>query len=282
MQVIKPVKTDLLQDTVITLITVVYNGEEFLEQAIQSVLNQNYPHVEYLIVDGRSTDGTLEIIKKYSSEISAWRSEPDRGIYDAMNKGISMASGDLIGVLNSDDLLHENVLSEIARIADRFPEYDYYYGSVSRMKKNGEIYEKAIPVEVERLKERKYRQIPYPHGGLYIRNRVFNTIGSYNLRYKINADYDLILRMLDREMKGYPLPFAISKYRDGGVSGGYTTFFERLELLENHGVPWFERNKTVAASVTKLFVSNMLKKAGISRSQIGRREIASDSRERRE
>lgn len=248
---------------VITLITVVHNGEEFLEQAIQSVLAQRYPEVEYLIVDGGSTDGTPDIIKKYSSEISGWISEPDHGIYDAMNKGIRMATGDLIGVLNSDDLLHENVLSEIARAANQFPSYPYYYGSVSRMKKSGEVYFEAKPVREEDLDDRKFRQIPYPHGGLYIRKGVFERVGLYNLSYKINADYDLILRMLKKNMKGYPLPFAVSKYRDGGVSGGYGTFIERLKLLEHHGVSWVERNGTVATSIGKLFVSNMIRKTGI-------------------
>lgn len=249
---------------VITVITVVYNGEQFLEQAIQSVLAQDYPNVEYLIVDGGSTDGTVDIIRKYASQITAWKSEPDRGIYDAMNKGISMATGDLIGVLNSDDILHENVLSEIAHRANQYPSYHYYYGSVSRMKKSGEIYFEAKPVEEEELEERKFKQIPYPHGALYIRRGVFEKIGTYNIDYKINADYDLILRMLQKNMKGYPLQFPVSKYRDGGVSGGYATFIERLELLENHGVSWFRRTRTVATSLVKIFISNMLKKAGIT------------------
>lgn len=248
----------------VTIITVVYNGEKYLEQAIESVLSQDYPNIEYLIIDGGSKDGSVDIIRKYAPQITSWVSEPDQGIYDAMNKGIRMASGDLIGVLNSDDLLHENVISRIEHAAHQFPGYDYYYGSVSRMRENGEIYFEAKPVAEEELGERKFKQIPYPHGALYIRKRVFERIGLYSLDYTINSDYDLILRMLKRNMKGYPLGFAVSRYRDGGVSGGYATFLERLKLLENHGVSRFRRSCTVAASITKLFLSEMLNKAGIS------------------
>ena len=248
----------------ITIITVVYNGAKYLEQAIESVLGQDYPNIEYLIIDGGSKDGSVDIIRKYAPQITSWVSEPDQGIYDAMNKGIRMASGDLIGVLNSDDLLHENVISKIAHAADQYPGYDYYYGSVSRMRENGEVYSEAKPVAEEELDERKYKQIPYPHGGLYMRKKVFEKIGLYNLDYTINSDYDLILRMLERNMKGFPLGFAVSRYRDGGVSGGYATFLERLKLLENHGVSRVQRSFTVATSITKLFLSGLLNRAGIS------------------
>src|SRR5690625_3067176 len=108
-----------------------------------------------------------------------------------------------------------------------------------------------------------------------MRKKVFEKIGLYNLDYTINSDYDLILRMLERNMKGFPLGFAVSRYRDGGVSGGYATFLERLKLLENHGVSRVQRRFTVATSITKLFLSGLLNRAGISYS---RREP--DSRER--
>lgn len=87
----------------ISIITVVYNGEKYLEQTIQSVINQTYKNIEYIVIDGGSTDGTLDIIKKYEEHISYWVSESDKGLYDAMNKGIGVAKGELIGMINSDD-----------------------------------------------------------------------------------------------------------------------------------------------------------------------------------
>src|SRR5690625_7492150 len=104
------------------------------------------------------------------------------------------------------------------------------------MRENGEVYSEAKPVAEEELDERKYKQLPYPHGGLYMRKNVFEKIGLYNLDYTINSDHDLILRMLERNMKGFPLGFAVSRYRDGGVSGGYASSLQRLTLLRDLGV----------------------------------------------
>jgi len=94
----------------ISIITVVKNNEKYLEETIQSVVNQNFKNFEYIIVDGKSTDGTIEIIKKYNNKIDYWISENDKGIYDAFNKGLDIANGNLIGFVNSDDILTPNAL----------------------------------------------------------------------------------------------------------------------------------------------------------------------------
>ncbi len=93
----------MINAPLISIITVVYNGEKYLKQAIESVINQTYKNIEYIIIDGGSTDNTLNIIKNYHQNISKWVSEPDNGLYDAMNKGIKLATGELIGMVNSDD-----------------------------------------------------------------------------------------------------------------------------------------------------------------------------------
>ena len=107
-------KTSLEGKPLITVVTVVFNGEQFLEETILSVMNQTYENIEYIIIDGGSTDGTLNIIKKYENSIDYWVSEYDRGIYDAMNKGIALSQGDFIGFLNADDLYNLEVIEELS------------------------------------------------------------------------------------------------------------------------------------------------------------------------
>ena len=111
----------------ISIITITYNSEKTLEDTIQSVARQNYPDLEYIIVDGGSKDATLDTVKKYSNVVTKWISEPDKGISDAFNKGIKIASGELIGIINSDDMLTDNSLNIIAKNIK--PETDVIYGN---------------------------------------------------------------------------------------------------------------------------------------------------------
>lgn len=244
----KPSKTKL---PLISLITVVYNGEEHLEQAIESVLEQSYRNVEYIIIDGQSTDQTIDIIKKYEDFIDIWVSEPDEGIYDAMNKGVRLANGDVIGLLNSDDILNEDILKVIAEYFAKDSSLDYIYGSVERMKQNGKVYGIAHPVPEKLLDARKYLQIPFPHSSLYVKKEVYNEIGFYNLKYSLNADYDFILRMLQKKYKGKRLNKPVTKYRDGGKSGSYKTFLERGKLLKEYDVKFSKRLLIVSKSLFK-------------------------------
>lgn len=108
-------KVSRSSEPLVSIITVVFNGEKYLEQTILSVLNQTYSNIEYIIIDGGSSDATLDIINKYTDKIDYWVSEPDSGIYDAMNKGISLATGQLIGIINSDDWYELDAVEEIVR-----------------------------------------------------------------------------------------------------------------------------------------------------------------------
>lgn len=131
----------------ISIITVVYNGAAYLEEAIQSVLNQGNRCYEYIVIDGGSTDGTLDIIKKYERDIDTWISEPDRGLYDAMNKGIRISSGDIIGIVNSDDRLKPRALESVRNAFAADLKLDYVYGDVERIRTDGTVYSsfKAVP-----------------------------------------------------------------------------------------------------------------------------------------
>jgi len=179
----------------ISIITVVYNNEKTLETAIQSVLSQTYENIEYIIIDGASTDGTLKIIDKYKDRIATIISEPDAGIYDAMNKGISKATGDVIGILNSDDIYDdEHVINETMTSFANNPNIDMVYGDLVYVK--NEDLNKVV---------RKWNSLKFyknffedgnvpPHPSLFIRANLYKELGHFNLKYKLAADYEFMLR----------------------------------------------------------------------------------------
>jgi len=176
----------------ISIITVCYNSAATIEKTILSVAGQSYKNIEYLVIDGNSKDNTVEIIKKHEDKISKWISESDKGLYDAMNKGISMATGDLIGILNSDDVFNnESVLEEVANF-HQTNTIDASVGNILQHKENGKII---------RLYSSKYwspdkLQIGFmpPHPSIFFKKELFDKFGNYELGFKIGADYELITR----------------------------------------------------------------------------------------
>lgn len=176
----------------ITIITICQNNVGTLEETILSVAAQTYKNIEYIIIDGNSTDGTLNLIKKHEGTITKWVSESDQGLYDAMNKGIAMASGDLIGILNSDDTFYaETVLEEIAA----FHVKNTVDASV------GTIVQRTTAGNVVRVYSSKYwtpakLKIGFmpPHPSIFLKASLFSTYGNYVLGFKIGSDYELITR----------------------------------------------------------------------------------------
>jgi acetyltransferase-like isoleucine patch superfamily enzyme len=172
----------------ITVITVVFNGEKFLEETILSVLNQTYDNVEYIIIDGGSTDGSVEIIKKYEHAIDYWVSEKDTGIYEAMNKGISLAQGLIIGLINADDfyqLQHfENIVTEFHKT-----NCDILYGDTARHSLNGTVdfSQSSDTVDIP-------KGLTFFHTSIVVRRDVYTQIGLFNTNFKIAGDIDWLLR----------------------------------------------------------------------------------------
>ena len=228
----------------ITIITVVYNGGEFLESCIRSVISQSYSNIEYIVIDGGSTDSSLSIIDKYRDRISVFVSEKDGGIYDAMNKGIRLAAGDVIGILNSDDFFADD--SVIAGVAAAFskPEADVVYGDLWYVKRQD-------PQKVVR----KWESGPFrrkamawgwmpAHPTFYARADVYRKYGSYNLKFKSAADYELMLRFLYlNESNSVYLRRVFVMMRVGGVSN--RSVYNRLraaindlKAMKNNGIQW--------------------------------------------
>ncbi len=202
----------------VTIITVCYNSEATIEETIQSVLQQTHKNIEYIIIDGKSTDNTINIINKYASQISLVVSQKDEGIYDAMNKGIFFASGDIVGILNSDDVYFDSEIIEKIVTTFTTKKVDCVYGNIHFFRKNT-----ANIVRIWRTKPiSKYYfelgNIP-PHPSLFVLKSVYNTIGGYNTSFKIGADHEFIIRLLKKnEYKSYHINEIIIKMRVGGVS----------------------------------------------------------------
>jgi len=202
----------------ISIITVAYNSERTISDTMQSLNAQNYDHIEHIIIDGASTDTTLEIIEKYRSADSIVISEPDDGIYDAMNKGVMMASGDIIGILNSDDVFaHPDVLSHIADALEP-EEVDACYADIVFVKDNLRDvvrYYRSNNFSKERL---AYGWMP-AHPSLYVKSKLYENFGLYKSDYKIAADYEWIARLFNKHrIIAKYVPEVWVKMRMGGVS----------------------------------------------------------------
>jgi len=201
------------------VITAVFNGAKTIQDCIKSVSGQIYPNIEHIIIDGGSTDGTLEVIKRYTEKRVNIVSEPDNGIYDALNKGIRQASGEVIGLLHSDDFYaHDRV---IEKVADIFMKYniDSCYGDLQYVDKNN-------PDKVIRYwKSSQYRHGKFkygwmpPHSTFFVKKEIYNKYGYFNTNFKIAADYELMLRFLEKhKISTYYIPEVFIKMRIGGTS----------------------------------------------------------------
>ncbi|MCK4744828.1 glycosyltransferase [Candidatus Parcubacteria bacterium] len=202
-----------------SIITISLNSANFIEDAIESVLAQDYKNVEYIVIDGGSTDGTLEIIEKYRNNIAKIISEPDNGIYDAMNKGIKISSGDIIGFLNSDDFYIDN--KALTKIADCFTgqKIDGCYGNliyIDRLNKNMITrYWKAGKCSEKKIK----RGWIIPHPAFFVKKEMYNKYGLFNSKFLIAADYELMLRFIKKnKIKLFYLDQNLVCMREGGYS----------------------------------------------------------------
>lgn len=179
----------------ISVITVVYNDARGLEATIRSIEQQTHDGIEYIVVDGGSSDGTVGILQQNSALIDYWVSEPDGGIYDAMNKGLSLASGELIGILNAGDTYTPDALLIISRYAQKYPDAQFIFGSVVK----GQLRSKLQPWKIHW----SFDFYTCHSVGFFIRRQAQYEIGPYRTTYRCSADYDLFYRMIVKHgMKG--------------------------------------------------------------------------------
>jgi len=211
----------------ITIITVVFNGEKFLEETIQSVINQDYQNVEYIIIDGGSTDGTLEIIRKYEHAIDYWVSEKDRGIFDAMNKGARLSKGSYLYMLNADDYLLPGALSCLSNeINSQVILPDVIYGNIFSLSKTG--CKTFCPTPKSITKAYHFYNLPLHHPGAIIKSSVFRGLKGFSLTFRYSSDFDLFLRAFNDGFAFVKVNYSLSCMREGGLG----TQNQEVALLE--------------------------------------------------
>jgi glycosyltransferase involved in cell wall biosynthesis len=200
----------------ISIITVCFNSAKTIENTIKSVIFQDYKNIEYIIIDGGSNDETIEIIEKYKKSIDIFNSEKDNGLYDALNKGISLASGEVVGILNSDDELYSN--SIISEIANCFlnKKIDMLWGDVQFVNKSNEIV-RIYKSNIFKPNRFKFGIMP-AHPSFYCRKKLFNLNGLYRTDLLIASDFELLLRFIKKDSNYFYLNKIIVNMKTGGVS----------------------------------------------------------------
>ena len=251
----------------ISIITATYNSEKTLKDTLDSVLKQTYKDYEHIIVDGMSKDNTMQIVKEYEEKYDGKLkciSEKDTGLYDAMNKGIKMATGDIIGILNSDDMYaNEKVLEDIA---NKFKESncDGTYANLKFMDEET----MSKPQRIWKSPKGKIKNGWHPaHPTLYLKKEVYDKIGLFNLKYRIAADYDFMLRvMLDKNIKLEYIDKYLVYMRVGGTSTdglkGYRKNLKEANLvLKDNNIkhPYIVNMKRIIKTINQMIKSKYIK-----------------------
>lgn len=219
--------------TLFSIVTVSYNSEKTIRNTIESVLNQSYDNIEYIIIDGKSSDKTVDIIKEYDEKFKQknykykWISENDNGIYDAMNKGISMATGEIIGIINSDDTYNEHAVQDIYDESIKYPEYDVYHGLLKYLNKD-----KVVMIRASNSDILEKNMIEHP--ACFVRKDLYDKYGLFNCKYKFVADYELLLRLKRNGAKFKLVESIISNFDENGSGNSFKSRYELLKLKKDY------------------------------------------------
>lgn len=220
-----------MDNPLISVITVVYNSERFIEKTIQSIINQSYKNIEYIIIDGQSTDKTVDIIKSYESKIAFWISEPDKGLYDAMNKGLAHAKGDYVLFMNSGDKLYDK---DTLEIIFKNPAADIYYGDTVI------INESNAEVGLRRLRPPKKLTVKSLKKGMLVCHQSLivkrNITPKFDLRYTYSSDYDWVIKVVKNSEKTFNTNQILSRFMEGGQTSDtvYDGLKERFIIMKKH------------------------------------------------
>ena len=236
----------------ISIITVSFNSAKTIKETIESILIQDYNNIEYIIIDGGSSDETIDIVKSYSEKISYFISEKDNGIYDAMNKGIKAATGDIVGILNSDDFYPNSFV--LSNVAKSFKKYncDAVYGDLVYVNKKDTTqikrYWQAGNYNTSKIKNGWM----LPHPTFFVKKVMYDRHGLYNSDLKRAADYEMILKLLYKEnISVQYIPMILVKMRMGGASN--STFLNRIRANKEDGLAWTKNqlNKPMFVRIKK-------------------------------
>jgi len=223
----------------ISIITVSFNSVETIRDTIKSIISQDYENIEYILIDAGSTDGTLDIIKEYEGYINYFSSEEDDGIYDGMNKGISVASGEVVGILNSDDFYPNSyIVSNVARTFEK-RNCDAVYGDLLYVK----FYDTDKIVRYWQSGNYSVKKIKngwmLPHPTFFVKREMYEKYGYYNTELKSAADYEMILKLLYKQnINVFYIPMILVKMRMGGKSNA--SIMNRIRANKEDGLAWTE------------------------------------------
>jgi glycosyltransferase involved in cell wall biosynthesis len=225
----------------ITIITVVFNGAKYIRTAIQSVLSQDYDNIEYIVIDGGSTDGTVDIIKEYQNKISVFVSEPDKGLYDAMNKGIGLATGDVVGILNGDDFyIDDKVIEKVVKEFEEKGVDSVYADLVYVRPKNLDKTVRYYDSSHFNPSKFAYGWMP-AHPTFFVKKDIYDKYGVFRTDLKIGADFDILTRFLYTQKISYSyMQEVLVKMRLGGVSTSFrsiwTNNIEQLMACKDNSI----------------------------------------------
>jgi len=243
-------KTQLPGKPLVSIVTVVLNSEKFLEQTIQSVLDQSYQNIEYIIIDGGSKDNTLNIIRKYENRIDYWESEKDNGIYFAMNKGISRAKGEIIGILNSDDYYSQEIIKEIVS-AFESNNAGIVHGNMVVLGGNDEQNLQKPDISLMNQKPSVF------HPTCFVKKEVYDTVGMFDPKFKISSDYEFLLRCIRKNISFSYLDKTITYFRPGGMSAKCASNIEGYRIMKIHNTGY---HKQVIWRGIKCYAKQIVKK----------------------
>ena len=217
---------------VVSIITITYNASRWLEQTILSILSQSYSNIEYIIIDGGSTDGTVDIVKQYASGISYWVSEPDKGIYDAMNKGLQKATGDYVWFINAGDSLYtsDTVQRVVSLVQKKKVLPDIIYGETSIIDEDGNSQGRRRLKAPDKLSWKSFRMGMLVCHQSFITKRTIAPL--YDLTYRYSSDFDWCIRCMKQAKSIYNTRMILSNFLEGGVS----TTQRKASLKERYDV----------------------------------------------
>jgi len=217
---------------ILSVITVVYNNAADIERTLLSVINQTYPNIEYIVIDGASTDGTLQIIEKYTNQLTKLVSERDKGIYDAMNKGLALATGDYVIFMNSADEFYSP--ETVANVFAAAPDADIYYGETEMIGANNESLGQRRHKAPENFTWRDFKYgMSISHQAIYIRRSL---VKSYDPKYQLSADIDWILYAAKKAKTIVNVHQYVAKYKVGGMSKHKhrQSLMERFDIMKRY------------------------------------------------
>jgi len=237
---------------IISIITVSFNSVITIRDTIESIISQDYNNIEYIIIDAGSNDGTLDIIKEYKEHISYFISEADNGIYDAMNKGIAAATGDIIGILNSDDFYPNSfIISNVARTFEK-QGCDAAYGDLVYVK----FFDIDKIVRYWQSGEYTVKKVKngwmLPHPTFFVKKQLYDKYGYYHTDFEIAADYEMVLKLLYKHnIKVFYIPMILVNMRMGGASN--SSFLNRIRANKEDGLAWTKNqlNKPIFVRIKK-------------------------------